>query len=94
VSEQFLDRSDVVAALKQVRREGMTEGMWGNMLVYFGKTGGFSDRSLHCRFVQMMTPRGLGFGFYEKRRGRKSVLPHPFLTRARIFACQSERHLH
>ena len=60
MAEKFLNRSEIVAALEQVGREGMPEAMAGCWLDHAGNTKRVIERSLENRFVQVMAKAAAG----------------------------------
>jgi len=56
VSEQFLDRANIVPIFEQVRREGVAQGMAARVLGEPGFATGFFDRFLEDGFMEMVPP--------------------------------------
>ncbi len=52
--EQFLNRPNIIAILKQVSRERMAEGVTTGRLAHPRPAGGFFDGLLYDRLVQMV----------------------------------------
>jgi hypothetical protein len=55
VSEQFLDRANVVTVLEEMRREGVPEGVTRGSLGQARLEDGFLDRPLEHGFMEVMT---------------------------------------
>lgn len=58
--EQFLNRANVVAILKQVCGKGMAKGVAAHSFVDFGGSGGFFDRFLQSAFAHIPAARDCG----------------------------------
>lgn len=56
MSEQFLDRPNIVAILKQVRGKGMPKGMATDAFYQPGSENGFPYGSLKQGFMHRMSP--------------------------------------
>ena len=56
VAEQLLDGADVVARLRQVRREGVAERVATHMLDNAGPADSLLDRPLHQGLMKVMPP--------------------------------------
>ncbi len=59
VAEQFLDCADVVAGLKQVRCEGMAQGVGRDVFGDFGFGGGAADGFLDAGGVEVVAKQAL-----------------------------------
>jgi len=62
VSQEFLDHADVVVGLKEVRCEGVTEGVGIDAFGYPGLADGNFQCILKFRFMEMITPALALFG--------------------------------
>ena len=89
VSEQLLNRSNVVAGLQQVRGKGVPERVACRRSGNAGRPHGVFDRSLEHRFVKVMASALTGPGVQVEARGGKHPLPGPFPRRVRILGSQS-----
>jgi len=78
VPQQFLDRSDVVTAFKQMGSEGMPEGVAGRLLYQTGPHHRRTHRFLHKRLIDVMPPLFAGLGVAPSVFLRENPLPAPF----------------
>lgn len=94
MTEKFLNGSDVIAVLQQVRREGVPERVGAHALTQSRAQGCLPDRLLNDGLVQMMAMAHAGLAIAIVRRRREDPLPGPLQTRVRIFPrqCSRERH--
>ena len=56
MSEQFLDRADVVVGLQEMGSEGVAEGVGSDTLGKFGPLNCLVQRCLHILFMKMIPP--------------------------------------
>jgi hypothetical protein len=85
VSEEFLNRSDVVTVLKEMSGETVAKGVRGNPFLNSGESGGFFDGFLKGGFVDVVTLGDAGARILGKVRGGKYILPKPFAVSVWIF---------
>jgi hypothetical protein len=78
VTEEFLNGADIVSILQQMGGEGVTECMWGHMLIDLCTAGGFTDGFLHYRFMNMMAACNASALIFGKVGCGKDILPDPF----------------
>ena len=85
VTEQRLDRTDVVVRLQEVGREGMAERMCRHPFQELGTTDRCMDIPLHMRLMEMISP--LLVRRWDKRQFvcRKEPLPDQLLSCSRVF---------
>src|SRR6266540_6411747 len=88
VTEQFLNRSNIVAIFKKVGGKGMAEGMRGNWFVDFGEPGGLFDGPLEVCLIQVVTLLDTADGVDGEIVRWKNVLPGKFAIRVRVFPFQ------
>jgi len=93
VAQKFLDGSNVVAALEQVRSEGMAECMTAHVF----DDSGFADRFFHGPLkdglVNMVTSFLANLCVFPTVLLWKHPLPSPVRGRIRVFAVEGIGHL-
>ena len=62
VPEKLLNSADVVSVLEEVGCEGVTEGVRGNVFVYFGSFCSLFDSFLQVGFMDVMAARFTCYG--------------------------------
>ena len=60
--KEILDGSDVIAVLKEVCGEAVTEGVARDTLLYLRRTGSLLDRSLQGAWIRMVAAKLAGAG--------------------------------
>src|SRR5687767_1537990 len=75
MSQEFLDRSNIVAKLKQFCREGVAKHVAADRLWDIGSDCGRPNSALHDRFVNMMTSDLPGPRLPIDSRRREKPLP-------------------
>ena len=94
MTEQLLDRADVVTVLKQVGRERVPKGMAAGVLRDPGTKHGLPDSALKDGFVQMVPPPQPAFGIEVDARRGEHPLPGPFAAGVRILPTERMRQRH
>jgi hypothetical protein len=92
VTQELLDRPDVVAILEKVRSEGVPEGVTTCVLVDAHLPNGLLYCSLHRRLVEMMAPFSPASGISGRPRRGEEVLPREFMRRAPILSLEGVGH--
>ena len=77
VPEKLLNRADVRAALEQMRREGVSQGMTGGPFRQPGCANGGRECPLERRVMQMIATACSGARFNRRACGGKYPLPGP-----------------
>ena len=90
VTQEILNRPDVVAGIEQVGREGVPQGVGGGGLDEPGPPNGLSRGLLHDCLVEMVPVLSARLPVGVKRRGREHVLPPPVSVRVGAFLGQGE----
>lgn len=91
MSEQLLDRADVVLSVEQMCREAVPERMTGSWTRNASRPGRVLHRPLENGFVQVMTPRLSGSPIDVEPSGGKHPLPGPFLWGAGVLRSKGAR---
>ena len=73
MTEQLLNRANVVTAFQQVGGEGMAEGVEGGALRDAGAAGCGGYGALNHSLVQMVSHQLAGFGLMESGRGEEKL---------------------
>ena len=89
VAQQFLHRPDVRTAFQQVCGERMAERVGAGLLVHATLAHRLGNGTAHSSLMGMVAPLHATPGIDGQLRGRKDVLPLPFLRRIRVLAVQS-----
>src|SRR5262245_23385133 len=84
MTEQLLDRADVVARLEEMRREAVAQRVRRGRFDDSGAAHGILHRPLHALLLEMMTPPLPRARIPRQRAGRKDVLPSPIARSARV----------
>ena len=74
--------------------EGVAESVGGNVFIDVGAAGGFLDRFLYNRFVDMMTADNACAFVCGYFRRRKKILPYPVFICVFIFTFQGIRQVY
>lgn len=93
MAEELLHRPDVVAALEEVRREGVTERVAPRRLRDPSADHRHPDDALEGRLVEVMPPALAGLRVPVGAGRREHPLPPPILPRVRILAVEGVRQL-
>src|SRR3990172_1845538 len=91
VTQQFLDRPDVVSVLEQVGGERVTERVAGDVLFDAGQSRRIFDGALKDGFVQMMSTPNSGFGIRIVPMRGKHPLPSPCVVCIRVLSAKRFR---
>src|ERR1700675_2251197 len=94
MSQQFLHRADVIASLKEMRREAVSERLRTNGLHDARTAARLADSALRYRLVLVMPAALAAARVSRDRRGRKHPLPAPLAIRVGILARQRVRQEH
>ena len=89
VSEQLLDRPDVMSGHEEVGREAVAECVRADLLGDVRFPCGTSDGSLNHRFVEVVPPDDTGARVGAAGAGREDVLPLPFAVGVGVLTGQS-----
>jgi hypothetical protein len=94
MAEQFLNRSNIVAVLEQMRRKGVAERVAADPFRNPSPADRGRDRALHDRFVQMISGRWSESQVSANSRRGKHELPAPVGCRIGIlpFECRRKSH--
>lgn len=88
VTEQFLNRSDVMPALKKVSRKAVPEGMNRGGTDYPRRTYRLLKITLQAADMDVMATVNPRSGVNRVGMGREHPEPAPFFSRIRIFSLQ------
>ena len=91
VTQQLLDRPDVVSVLEQVGGERVTECVAGAMLFDAGQSHCFFHGALKDGFVQMVPTPNSGFGIQIVPMRGKHPLPSPCVVCIRVLSAKRLR---
>ena len=86
MTQQFLDRPNVVSFLEQVGSERVAECVAGDMLFDVGQSRGFFDGALKDGFVQIVPAPNSGFGVGIVPMRGKYPLPSPSAVCIRVLS--------
>jgi hypothetical protein len=92
VTQELLDRPDVISILEKVRGEGVSEGVTTCVLVDAHLPNGLLYCSLHRRLVEMMPPLSPASGIGGQPRRGEEVLPREFMRGTPILALEGVGH--
>ena len=93
VSEELLDRPDIVAGFEEVRGEGMAERVASRPGSQAGLDHSVADGSLDERFVNVVAPLLAGLRTSPPMFLGEDPLPAPFTGRPGVLAVQRIGHL-
>ncbi len=88
VSQEFLDRPDVVAAFEQMGGKAMTESVTTGRLGDAGGEDGLFYSVLEILFWDVMTANLATTGIERRLGRREDILPNPGSLGVRIFSTQ------
>ena len=91
MTQQFLDRPDVVSVLEQVGGERVAECVACDMFLDAGQRRRFFDGALKDRFVQMVQAPKSGFGIQIVPMRGKYPLPSPCVVCIRVLSAKRFR---
>jgi hypothetical protein len=89
VTQQFLDRADVIAILEKVSREAVAKGMAGHAFADTGLPSRFFDSVLQAGGIDVMATLLFAARVESTFRGGKEVLPGKLTRCVRIFQVES-----
>jgi hypothetical protein len=92
--EPLLNGADVGTALKQVRGEGMVQGVGADGLRQTGTSDGHLDSLVDDTGINVMATGDAGTRVSGEVSSRKDILPGPFLGGMRILPSQRMRQVH
>ena len=93
VSEQFLDRTNVVAVFEEMRREGVPEGVTRGSLGQARLEDGFLDSPLEHGLMEVMPAPLAGDAIDVETGRREGPLPAPLAARVGILPPECPRQL-
>jgi len=91
VTQQFLDRPDVVSVFEEMGREIMPQGMACGVLLDVGQPCRFLHGTLKDGFVEVVPMPGPGFGILVLPMRRKNPLPSPSAVCIRVLSAKRFR---
>src|SRR5436309_6956139 len=86
MAKELLDRADIVAVFKKLRRETVSQRMGGSMLRDLRPLNCFLYRFLNYRLVDVVSPLHAGDPVKIPAAGREHELPSPLRIRVGILA--------
>jgi hypothetical protein len=86
VTEEFLDRADIVAVLEEVRGEAVSQAVAGGGFDDAGLKTGFTDRALKNRLMEMVSSTLSGHTIDIVPADREHPLPAQLLARVLVLS--------
>ncbi len=86
MAKELLDRADIVAVFKKLRRETVSQRVGGSMLRDLRPLNCFLYRFLNYRLVDVVSPLHAGDPVKIPAAGREHELPSPLRIRVGILA--------
>ncbi len=91
VTQEFLDCSDVVSILQEMRRKGVAQGVGARRLGDTRPANRLFDGPLDRGFVEVVPPPVAGLAVHVPTRRGEDPLPRPFPARVGILPVQPAR---